>query len=81
MPWKKTSVQAVIMMEARGWSLDHHSGEDNKVTVLPLPHKAAIAVSFQKSPLVIKGPFRLPSLATPCANSQLGGILFVCLLG
>lgn len=37
-------------------------GEDNEV--LPLPHKAAIAVSFQKAPLVTKEPFRLPSAAT-----------------
>lgn len=42
-------------------------GEDNEV--LPLPHKAAIAVSFQKAPLVTKEPFRLPSAATLCAGA------------
>lgn len=70
---------AVIMMEAPGWSSDHHSGEDNEVTVLPLPHKAAIAVSFQKR----LWPQRNPSGCLPwpplCANSQLGVFcLFVC---
>lgn len=47
-PCTESSARAVIMVEAPGWSPDHHSGEDNEVTVLPLPHKAAIAVSFQK---------------------------------
>lgn len=47
-PWKKTLAQAVIMVEAPGWSPARHGGADNEVTVLPLPRKAAIAVSFQK---------------------------------
>lgn len=77
--WEKTSAWAVIMMEAPGWSSDHHSGEDNEVIVLPLPHKAAIAVSFQKR----LWPQRNPSGCLPwpplCANSQLGVFcLFVC---
>lgn len=52
-----------------------------RITVLPLPHKAAITVSFQKAPLVTKEPFRLPSTATleQGAESQLGVFcLFVC---
>lgn len=72
---KEDLSQAVIMMEAPGdeagggrGSPDHHSGEDNEETVLPLPHKAAIAVSFQKPPLVTKEPFRRPSLATPACK-------------
>lgn len=48
LPWRKTSASAVITVEPPGWSLDHHSGEDNEGTVLPLPHKAAIAVLFPK---------------------------------
>lgn len=39
--------RGVIALEAPGWSPDHHRAEDNEVTVLPLPHKALIAVSFQ----------------------------------
>lgn len=54
-------------------------GEDNEV--LPLPHKAAIAVSFQKAPLVTKEPFRLVP-RPPCVqgpDSPLGVLcLFVC---
>lgn len=75
--WKKTS--AVIMMEVPGWSSDHHSGEDNEVTVLPLPHKAAIAVSFQKRLWSQRNPLGCLPWPPLCANSQLRVFcLFVC---
>lgn len=48
---------------------DHPSDEDNGVAVLSLPQKEALTGSFEEEeekkrpPLVIKGPFRSPSLA------------------
>lgn len=56
---------------------DHHSGEDNEVTVLPLPHKADIAVSFQNHLWAQSDPSGgLPWSPLP-ANTQHGCL--VCL--
>ena len=79
--WEEGLSPGCYHRAALGWSPDHRRAEDKEGAVSPLPHKAVSAVSFQKPPLVIKEPFRLPSLATLECTGPTRGLLFVCLLG
>ena len=81
-PWKEARAQAVITRAAPGWSLDYHGGaEDNEGDCLPTSSQSSHCCLISKTPLVIKEPFRLPSLATLACPGPTWGILFVCLLG